>query len=1382
MKEKEHSQRQEELLRLRLENQQLKMVVDGTNAGYWDWNIQTGKLTINERWANITGYTLDELSPVTIDTWIRLCHPDDLQRSNNLLEKHFVGKSGYYECEIRMLHKNGSWVWILDRGKVFEWDGQGKPLRMVGSHQDITVKKKAEENLKRERMLFISGPVCIFRWQNTPGWPVEYVSPNIEQLLGYSSSDMLNGAITYSSIIHPEDRQRVTDEVTLFSDGKRTSFEQEYRLVTAAGNTIWVYDHTVIHRNDYGEITHYEGYILNYSSRKKSVGYLKDRLEFEHLIATITNRLINLAADQIDPVIDDILMYIGKYAEADRCYIFEFYDNNNLMDNTHEWCADGIHPEIDTLKELSTSSFPWWMKKVRNNEVIHIPDIAQLPPEAKNEKKTLEAQRIKSLIAIPLTSKNNAFGFIGFDAVRKHHSWHPETISILQLAGGVISNALMRKQVEQLLESELDLALKLSASTSLKKTLSLCLETAISISGMDCGGIYLVNPSDYSLSLSVHKGLPKTFLEFAQSYPAGNPKQQLVMKGLPVYGRYSQLDIPDKKLARTKSLQAIAILPVTFNGDVIACLNIASYRLENVPEFTKKALETITSHVGAAIMRSRHEDEIVKTKKNLENLFNTIDDYLFILDKEGKVIHTNDTVLYNLNYSPDEISRSHVLDFHPPCNHEQVKETLQEMFSGKADLCMIPLQTREGRLIPVETKVNIGIWNNQFALFGISRDITERLLAEKKLRESEKRFRELTDLLPQPVFECNLDSLLTYANKTALQVFGFIHDAVGKNFFDLCPPEQHRALQQNQEKLIAGNHIECHEFVALTETGKTFPAILYSTLITDNNRINGFRYVLFDLTKHKEIEETRRESELKKRAIQQYRNLLHNIPGIVYTTDKKGQLDFLLSPKVESITGYSANEIMAMQDGWLSIIHPDEQEEFKKACKNIRQNPKPVILNYRIRTKTGKEKWIEDRKSPLLTVDEKCNGADGIIFDITERVFAESEKHELEIQLLQSQRLETIGTLAGGIAHDFNNILTPVIGYSEMLEQLVKPDETLTDYVREISKASQRAKNLVEQILAFSRINESRKTQLNLATIINEALKLIRPSIPSTIAITIDIDNNIGNVFADASQLHQVIINLCTNAYQAMGENGGKLSMQLRSVYPSWKLLKSHPSLRYQPYAKLKVCDTGTGMNKKTIERIFEPFFTTKPVNKGTGLGLSVAHGIITKHSGIITVTSKPGKGSAFSVYLPLINKQQALEHRDKESILEINKSCSILFVDDEIATVKMIKTMLEKNGHSVMGTTSTTEALDMLRRHPNSFDLLITDLTMPEMTGIVLAEKTHIIKPGLPVILMTGHGSDHESLENLNHCEIEKMLRKPVSFFILQKAIQEIIQQKNHD
>lgn len=1227
-------------------NRTLQMVVEGTKAGYWDWNIKTGELEINAEWASLIGYSLDELQPISINTWMRLCHPDDQPLSRQRLEEHFSGKTTVYEIELRMRHKRGHWVWILDRGMVFERDTDGNPLRMVGSHQDISTRK------------------------------------NTEQALSHAQT-------------------------------------------------------------------------------------------FERIVTDLSNQFINLPFEHIDAMIYNTLQLIGNFVEADRSYVFQFRDDLRLMDNTHEWCAYEVKPQLESLKGIETIGFPWWMEQIRNNRIIHLPRIADMEVEASAEKKIFESQQIKSLIVIPLVAGAYPFGYIGFDAVKEEREWMPETISILKLAGGIIANALQRKQVEHFIQAELDLAIKLNQSSSVHETLRTCLHAAIQASGLDCGGIYLVNKLDETITLSIHEGLPQSFINNSASYSFESQNAQLILKGKPIYHKFYDLDLAKKKIHRTEQLKAIAILPITYRGEVLACLNVASHTLTQVPEFSRKGLETITAHIGSAIMQARQEEAIAEAKSNLESLFDTIDDLLFIINTEGNVIHTNAAVRKKLGYSAETILDKHVLHFHPEEQWEIVKRNIEGMLAGEKNSCLVPLQTKSGTLLPVETKITKGIWNNKPVLFGISRDFSERILSEKSLRESEKRFRELTELLPLTLFETDIRGAVTYANAKSLEVFGYTPDITQKRVFaiNFCVPQDAKKALLHLDAIKKGQSIS-EEYTALRQDGSTFPAQVYSLPIIHNGLVKGIRGLVVDLTELKKAEQALRTSEVQKRIVQEFKALIDNIPGAVYQTNEESKTT-MLSMMGDILLDYTKEEFEHELFETGRIIHPEERDTVSASNLQLRLAKTSQALFYRILMKNGSVKWLEDRKTSVFSPDGTFTGIDGILFDVTERVTAQKEHQMLEANLRRTQRLETIGILAGGIAHDFNNILTPILGYAEMGILSPSNDDFQQEYFSEIIKAAERAKNLVAQILTFSMAQESTPNIVSVQEIIDEALKLLRPSIPSTITIEKEVDNSCRNILADPSQIHQVIVNLCINAFQAMEKSGGLLTIKLEEVTPETSLQKLLPKLQAENYVRLSISDTGTGMDESTLERIFEPFFTTKSVNKGTGLGLSVVHGIITSFKGEITVESCAEKGTTFNIYLPVINEEAPP--------LPIADCCTkgygrILFVDDEPTVLKMMTMMIAKLGFKIQSVSSPLQAIELFRKNPEQFDLLITDLTMPEMTGVELADELHLKNPKLPVILMTGYEKDIEHTSHLNHHGICKFLKKPVKLIELASTINDVI------
>jgi signal transduction histidine kinase/ActR/RegA family two-component response regulator len=366
-----------------------------------------------------------------------------------------------------------------------------------------------------------------------------------------------------------------------------------------------------------------------------------------------------------------------------------------------------------------------------------------------------------------------------------------------------------------------------------------------------------------------------------------------------------------------------------------------------------------------------------------------------------------------------------------------------------------------------------------------------------------------------------------------------------------------------------------------------------------------------------------------------------------------------------------------------------------------------------------------------------------------------------ERQMQQVLKLQAIGTLAGGIAHDFNNILFPIIGYTELTMDDIAEDHPARRNLEEILKAANRARELVQQILTFSRQNGRERKPIRVQVIVREALRLLRASIPKTIDIVADLEDDCKAIMGDPTQIHQVLMNLCTNAYQAMQTTGGTLEVQLTETNIGYEETVKRLGIKMGPHLHLSVRDRGVGMEPAVLERIFEPYYTTKEPGKGTGLGLSVIHGIVKNHGGFIKVESAPGKGSTFHVYLPTLEDSET--NIAEEAFLEkTGGSERILLVDDEPQIVDMEKQILERLGYRVTARASSLEALDTFNAHPEQFDLVITDMTMPQMTGDRLARRLWDIRPDLPVILCTGY-NEMISEDKAAAMGIRKFLLKPV-------------------
>lgn len=520
------------------------------------------------------------------------------------------------------------------------------------------------------------------------------------------------------------------------------------------------------------------------------------------------------------------------------------------------------------------------------------------------------------------------------------------------------------------------------------------------------------------------------------------------------------------------------------------------------------------------------------------------------------------------------------------------------------------------------------------------------------------------------------------------------------------------------------------------------------------------RQLIREVAERKRAESALRESE------ERYRRFFEDDFSGSFITTHDGRI-LACNPAFAGIFGFSCVD-EALRTPVLRLYpDPSKREEFLSMLRRERK------LQHH-------EATYRRMDGQLIHTTENVTGrfdSDGNLLEIQGFVVDQTERRRLEEQLRYSQKMEAIGTLAGGIAHDFNNILTAILGNAEMAMLKLPPEDRSRRNLEEVVKAGNRAKDLVKQILAFSRQTEQERKPLELAPIVKEVLKLLRASLPTTIEIRSDVRSDVGLVLADPIQIHQVLMNLCTNAAHAMSRRGGRLQVGLRRVRVDEDGLLQELAVDGEEFVELTVSDTGCGMERATMERIFDPFFTTKAVGEGTGMGLAVVHGIVEAHGGYVTVESEVGEGSTFRVFLPRI-ESVFIEHEEaRRPPAGIDGRARILLVDDEEVLLDIGKQMLEHLGYQVTESSGSVSALELFRQRPEDFDLVITDLTMPGMTGIELTRRLHDIRPGIPIILCTGYMEmiREDETEELG---IKELVTKPFVFSELAEVARRVLAQ----
>ncbi len=676
---------------------------------------------------------------------------------------------------------------------------------------------------------------------------------------------------------------------------------------------------------------------------------------------------------------------------------------------------------------------------------------------------------------------------------------------------------------------------------------------------------------------------------------------------------------------------------------------------------------------------------------------------------------------------------------------------------------------RDGTEFPADIMLSPIRMEDEIAVLAMVRDVTASKQAEKALRESEERFRKIYETSPVGIVNINPDGKFLRCNPAAAKLFGYSEaELYEKSFIDLTYPDDKMIGVQVLEGLKSGrDEIAELDKRYIRRDGKVIWGHLTATAVRDiQNQLSYALTIIEDVTERKQAEEALRQSE------RQNRDLVDSARDAIFSLSAEAIIKSL-NPAFEALTGWNREDWIGKS--FTDLLHPDDRQKAMDMFIRTLRGELSDVVQYKFLKKSG-EYGIGELSTTRLVNEGETTGILGIARDVTAQV-------ALEEQLRQAQKMESIGTLAGGIAHDFNNILGIIIGYAGLSKKTFKKDERLFGNMESIESAAQRGVGLVRQLLMFARKQERSLHALNVNDVVADAYKMISETFPRVISVKLELTDTPLLILGDQTEIHQAVLNLCVNARDAMmdrpdGELSGGILTISTAPAEGKEIRARHPSASGDRYIRISVTDTGVGMDEVTRARIFEPFFTTKERGKGTGLGLSTVYGIVSAYEGIIELTSVPGVGTTFSIFLPSHRSADALAAEMEKETGEVQGgSETILVVEDEAGLRELLQDILTNHGYRVLTAQDGQRALALFLDHRN-IELVISDIGLPKVGGLDLYQAIRKMKPDIKVILVSGFVDDAD-MQKMQKGGVNRFIQKPYQPLDVLRKVREVLDEK---
>ncbi|MEQ1774894.1 MAG: PAS domain S-box protein [Burkholderiales bacterium] len=1119
-----------------------------------------------------------------------------------------------------------------------------------------------------------------------------YFSPEWKLQLGYTDQELPNRFEAWEQRLHADDLAFTRSVVKDFLEGRRTTYDVEFRLRHKNGSWRWIFARADCVRNAAGQPVRMMGCHLDVTERKQT----------EALLSLQRDTLERIASGvPLKVVLTTLARSLETHAEGILCSILLLdEDGIHLTHGAAPSLPDDYCQAIDGMS-IGPAAGSCGTAVYRRAPVV-VEDIANDPLWAAFKALALP-HGLRACWSTPILDTQGAV--IGTFAIYYRQPARPSAqhLELVRIATQMCSIAI-QKQRSEAAQRMSELALN-----------------AIS------QGVIITDAGQRIVSAND-----------AYALITGYPTMEIVGKTC----RFMQGPLTD---SRTVEAMRLALTHVgEFAGEIL------NYRKDGTPFWADLSITSVCDEQGCVTRfigvirdvteRKQGEEALKAGEARFRATFEQAAVGIVHTAIDGRYLQVNQKFCDMLGYSESELLGQPATDFSHPEDRELGFQFRQRIWEGELDTV-----AGEKRYIRKDGSV---IWTNRTV--SLARDdsgkplyfirVIEDITARKAVEE---QYRATFDNAPVGIMHTAIDGYrILRANHKLCEMLGYTEDELLRmTSTEIVHPDYQFSDRSHYMSQMLSNRLQ--SFASERKlVGKDGRSLWVNRTVSLVRNAAGvplyFIRIIEDITQRKAVA----QASARLAAIVDFSNDAILSRGL----DRK---ILTWNAAAERLLGYSAAEAIGQPSSL--VIPPDRESEAtgKRALLDTGQ-PIPPYDTVRV-AKDGRRIDVSATQSPIKDASGEMIGVSVTFRDISERKQAETARVLLEAQLREAQKMEAIGTLAGGVAHDFNNIIATILGNAELARQDAESNFKVVESVEEIRKAGTRARSLVQQILSFSRRQLTERKRVALAPIVEESARLLRAVLPARVALKVCCDGGVPDVLADANQIEQVLINLATNALQAMQHGSGTVEINLDTVLLDAAWVERYPVLG-SIYAKhpdrtvrLKVSDDGPGMDAATLDRIFEPFFTTKPVGSGTGLGLSVVHGIVTGHEGAIVARSEPGRGATFTIYLPAAPAQIGVPASDSHIAdpAKAGRGQRILYLDDEESMVYLVKRYLEKCGYRVSGHASQREAIDALRADPSGFDLLVTDYNMPGLSGLDVAREARLICPDLPLAIISGFIDD---------------------------------------